>query len=249
MMRTTLQTVFCLCLSPLLVAQQTQPIAPQSKDDSPQSSAAADASTPNAVTVPASVNIPQNTEIKLMALEDVSSEAAKKGSFVQFAVANDMVVNGVTVLRAGAPVGGTVTKVKRGVPGHHDGRLSIRIREIRIGSAAKLPLTSSDPKTRQASGRRVKDTLEGYGMCALGLPLCMILIAAFREGSPSGKQAFLPQCHAVEYWVRTTTTVSASDLSSSPVRSAVPSAKGCLPIFDALAKTQASSYLEGVEFE
>jgi hypothetical protein len=108
MIRSLLQSAFCLCLSPLLVAQQTGQTAPTLAPAIPSQS-------PSATPTPAVVTIPEGTKIEIVPLENVSSEFAVAGSPVRFAVARNIVVNGVTVLHAGAPVTGTVTSVKRGV--------------------------------------------------------------------------------------------------------------------------------------
>jgi hypothetical protein len=251
MTRYSLQAALCVTLCPLLVAQQ---VRTEIQRQATQPPAQATAVTTSAQ--PESITIPKDTRIELIALEEVRSEAAKKRSTVSFAVAKDVVVNGVTVLRAGAPVNGVVSKAKRGVPDRHDGRLDIRVKEIGIGSGAKVRLTNSDSKTRQAWDEQVKGTLELYGLCALGLPLCLVLIAALRDGGPRGPreppigyQAVMPQCHAVDYWVKSATEVKATDLPQSNVVSEVPDAEGCSSRIDVHAKAQASSYLEGVKFK
>lgn len=249
MIRKPLQVAFCLILAPLLIAQQTGPIAPQSNEGPTQSPVGAGASASNSAKAPARVTIPQDTKIELIVLENVSTETAIKGSSVRFAVGKDVAVNGVTVVRAGAPVNGIVSKATRGVPGRQSGRLDICVNEIGIGRGARLRLTSSDPKTRRATGWRVKDTLEGYGMCALGLPLCLILIAVLRSGTPIGQQVVLPQCHAVDYWVKSATKVKRTDLPQSTAKSTVPNLEGCSSLIDSHAKAQASSSLHNVRFE
>jgi hypothetical protein len=107
MIRNLLNIAICLCPTPLLAAQPG---------------------------VPAGIVLPERTKIELIPLGDVATEAASSGTRVRFAVAGDVVVNGVIAIPAGTPITGIVTDSKRG--SHKmtdDGRLTIRARDLGPG--------------------------------------------------------------------------------------------------------------------
>jgi hypothetical protein len=103
--------------------------------------------------------------------------------------------------------------------------------------------------SRTAAGVSLAEYPQAGAQIRYPLPLCLILIAAFRGEAPTGQQAVLPQCYAVDYWVKSATKVKVTDLPQSNVKSAVPNLEGCSSLIDAHAKAQASSYLQGVRFE
>lgn len=192
MTRKLLQSALCLFLSPLLLAQQN-----------------------------ASPRVPEDTKIELLALDSLSSNSAIAGTAVRFAVAKDVVVNGVIVFRAGAPVTGTVTKVVRSVAGKRDGFLGIRVREISLQGGLSLRLIWSDPQLRQTRKERFNgaavNTLESLGGVAL-LPLELpmaIAMSAGGDGKPSGKDAILPRCWQVDYWVAAPSTLDLAVLAKA----------------------------------
>ncbi|WP_348262722.1 hypothetical protein P8935_23395 [Telmatobacter sp. DSM 110680] len=185
-LRKTLQSALCLCLTPLMVAQQAA---------EPQS--ARYRSLPTA-TIPDEVVIPKGTRIELVSLEHVSSDTAKEKSLVRFALAKDLVVNGVKVLDVGTPVEGKVSRVRRGVPYRQWGELTITIRRIQIGNHAHMRLRSSDPENPESM-------VDEWAQCALVFPLCITAIIAFSTLSrtkPTGdnERAVLPPCVGWTFW-------------------------------------------------
>jgi hypothetical protein len=186
--RKTLLSALCLCLALLLVAQQ--PVEPQS---------ARYTSLPTAM-FPDEVIIPKGTRIELVSLENVSSATAKENSLVRFALAKDLVVNEVTVLDAGTPVEGRVSRVRRGVPYSQWGALGITIKEIQIGNHSHVRLRSSDPEQSESM-------VDELAQCALIFPLCIAAIIAFSSGGtrkPTGddEQAVLTPCVGWTFWTR-----------------------------------------------
>jgi hypothetical protein len=186
--RKTLRSALCLCLTPLLVAQQ--PYEPLS---------AGYASKPTAM-FPGEVTIPKGTRIELVSLENVSSATAREDSKVRFALAKNLVIDEVTVLDAGTPVEGRVSRVRREVPYRQWGELTITIRDVRIGNHAHMRLRSSDPENPESM-------VDGLAMCALVFPLCIALAIGFRNGGgghrkPAGdnEQAVLPPCVGWTFW-------------------------------------------------
>jgi hypothetical protein len=162
------------------------------------------------------VTIPRDTKIVLVSLQNVSSETAIAGSSVRFAVANDVVVNGVTVLHAGAPVSGMITEAKRGFAHHRWASLTIRVKGIQIGRNAKLCLTRSDPGSRLKAGKFFRE----YGACIFVLLGCVALAILSAEGcgedgcakakDSNGEQALLPSCVSEDFWVKSSVAFSST---------------------------------------
>jgi hypothetical protein len=201
MIRTSLHSALCLCLSPLLVAQAVEPQSARYN------------SLPTMV--PDEVIIPKGTRIELVSLEYVSSATAKENSLVRFALAKDLVVNEVTVLDAGTPVEGTVSHVRPGVPYRQWGKLDITIKKIQLGNHSNLRLTSSDPEPGESM-------IDGLAMCALVFPLCIALAIGFRNGGgdrrrPAGddEQAVLPPCVGWTYWTGSSFRITEKHISES----------------------------------
>ena len=176
MIRNTFQPAVCLLLATLLVAQQT-PALSQNE-----------------------VIIPKGTRIELVSQDNISSATAVQNSVVRFALAKDLVVNEVTVLTAGTPVEGRVSRVRRGVPYRKWGELTISIKRIQIGNHSYARLRSSDPESTESM-------IDDFGMCALVLPLCIALAIGFKEASgktpkpgSDGAQAVLAPCVGWTFW-------------------------------------------------
>lgn len=164
---------------------------------------------------PATITIPKDALIKLVAVESVSSATAHKGDSVRFAVAKDVVIDGITAVSAGTPVVGRVLKVKRGIPNHRSGFLEVQIRELKIGPDANVVLASSDPQYRltgsHAFREHLNDALGNVGgavFCAGLLPLCIALglSEGGGNGKPNGQNAVLPVCYPINMWVVTAST-------------------------------------------
>lgn len=203
MIRKTMQAAICLCLSPLLAAQEanipTLQEEPRAATPHPKGGEPA-----------ARIKIPRDTKISLIALENVSSETATAGSIVHFAVAENVIIGGKPVLRAGTPVIGVVTESIRGIAGQRNGLLRIRVNEMRIGEDLSLRLTGSDPQDRF----RPRDIalapigISLFAVCwIIAQPFNLAAIAASDHShrgpapKPAGDQAVLPMCFEADYWV------------------------------------------------
>ena len=174
---------------------------------------------------PVAVTVPKGIRIELTALERVTSETAVAGPSVQFAVAKDLVVDGVTVLHAGAPVTGTVVKAKRGIANRQWAELEIQVREVKIGKDAVLRLSSnySGPRPRQTKREHLRDA----GTCVALLPLCIASAFGATEDGPekpnakSGEQDVLQSCAAQYFWTASPTTVLTANLAHEDVAAPV----------------------------
>jgi hypothetical protein len=204
MIRRFLQSALCICLSPLLVAQR------------------------NSVT--GTVMVPKNTKIELMALETVSSETARKGSLIRFAVVNNVIFDGITVIADGSPVTGIVTKVNRGVAFHRWAELRIHVKEVRIGSGLRLPLSPWQDVGREGTGGDL-------AWCIVFFVPCIALRNLGNngwgeDGAPkpdagSGRQAILRPCVIFDFWTKASLRVDQSELPEATASLPAPPGAAC----------------------
>jgi hypothetical protein len=187
MLRKLFQSVLCIVLTSLLAAQQGT----------------------------TSITVPKDTKIELMTLETISTQSEAKGSVVRFAVARDIAIDGVTVIPAGMPVTGVVTKANRGIAYKQWPTLRIHVKGARINQSLSLPLS---PWSLEAAPGSWKDRAQ----CVVFFVVCLALRSLGNngwgeDGAPkpdhsSGQQAVLPRCVAIDFWTVSATTVSQSDL-------------------------------------
>ena len=123
MIRELLQSAFCVCLSPLLVAQEVA-----------SSGSAAGQTTSNSVT------IPRETEIGFVTLEPVSSATATKHQPVRLAVEKDVAIKGVIAIPKGTLAVGEVSRLTRGVPGKRDGSIRVIPAALVLAGGTQLKL-------------------------------------------------------------------------------------------------------------
>jgi hypothetical protein len=203
MIRRVLSSSLCIILAaPLLVAQQT-------------------ATTSDPANVSATnVIFPKGTKVQLVLLESISTETAVHGSPVRFAVAKDVVVNGATVIHAGAPASGVVKKAIRGVAYQQWPELKVSLKEIKVANQVSLPLTRRDPNNRRGTLATLGTLVEWGVFCAVLLPYCIAVTRGMNAalGGPDdaptgpnprdeltaemGRQINVPRCTTFELWVK-----------------------------------------------
>ena len=180
MIRKLLQSALCISLCPLLAAQQVAGGAPQS--EAPQRLA------DNAAAVPeptAYAAIPEDTKIELTVMDSVSMETAKAGSYVLLAVARNVVVNKVTVLRAGTCLTGTITGEKRGSHTmNRNGNLTIRAWELQSGRKIRLRVKGMRAENAYAMNGRSSETKRCIWLLT-GVGLFVLLLIAISADSKS----------------------------------------------------------------
>lgn len=194
MIRKMLQTALCITLCPLLAAGQvvavTQPA--NSQCAAPK------------VTVTGSAQPPYQSNahemfVELAAPDSISFEEQRVGSSFQFVVDKDVVEEGVTLLHAGAPVTGTITRVRLASERRHrGGQLDILLNDqvagkkvmVRLMGASPLePILVEDPTYNPGYGPW---NSPGYGppsigsifhvaLVTVGIILLIALIAAARS--------------------------------------------------------------------
>ena len=78
--------------------------------------------------------------IKLRLLNKLDSHTAKEGDGIPFDVVNDVVVNGVTVLRRGSTATGVVIQAKASKTMGRAGKLSFAVNDIKLRNGSKTPV-------------------------------------------------------------------------------------------------------------
>jgi hypothetical protein len=143
-MRTTkMSAVLCLALSPLLMAQQTA---------APSSSAA----------VPARVDLDLTREgqVRFLSPGLASLARIRRGRTVQFELSADATFGNDTLIHAGVPVTGVVTRVKHASRfQQRDGQISIKVTEMLSGKSADIVVrcvNPADPFDKPYSAERVQ---------------------------------------------------------------------------------------------
>jgi hypothetical protein len=141
-LQSTLASGVCLILCPLLVAQETATIAaPQVQSISQQTLPAQtplSGPNPQAALPPGSAVVAKGVQVKFVLLDSVSSATATRGQPVRFAVAEDVWVDGIAAIPRGTPANGVVARVRKGVPGEHDGFLELEPREILLANGSRI---------------------------------------------------------------------------------------------------------------
>ena len=90
-----------------------------------------------------SVTIPDGTEIKIVNTEEISGQRVVEGDALTFKVAEDVTINGATVIAKDSLVKGTVSSAKKKGFMGRSGELSIRIESTQTVDNQKLKLRAS----------------------------------------------------------------------------------------------------------
>ena len=132
---------------------------------------------------PPLVNLPANSPISLVMLEELYSQRNKEGDEIVFALAEDVVVLGRTYLVAGTPVLGRVVGSKAAKSWGRKGSLDIKI-------FALVPLYSNPiPLSGEASGTGGSNTVAAIGTTVL---LGISVVGLLAGGAWGGKGAVIP---------------------------------------------------------
>jgi hypothetical protein len=172
------ESVLCIALSPLLVAQQASE-APAGLEG-----ALVPAPGPKAF-------LPKHTEIRLILMETISSATASKGQSVRMAVGQDVSINGVVVIRKGTPAIGVIDFVRRAVPGKKNGEVSIKPMSISLPNSRPITLRPYNGSEQDALGEALFPIL----------PFCyvvMLVAIPFHRKHETGEEFVLGTCS--EQW-------------------------------------------------
>jgi len=167
-MRFMLQATLCIILCPLLIAL---PVAAETPQHSAQVATSAEKA--KTLPLPASLVSIKGRKIQLVAQEPISMEMAQIGAPFQFVVDKDVVVDGVTLIRAGTPVAGVIAKVNRGsYERNRDGYLDLRLSEPAGGPPIRVRLSGIPPE-------QVQGTASGHAWNGSGLQIVDIVLLIF----------------------------------------------------------------------
>jgi hypothetical protein len=187
--------------------------------------------------------IPAGARIDLMAAERVSSLWANVGDPVHFVVTDPVLIDGFVLIPAGTQLLGTITKVTRAKLHHRDGRLDIRIEDLRIGKELRLsfvdhppapPLTPEEvAANRKARHHLILGVVVWSPLIAALLPVeipyvTLMAIAMWNEGGPpSGVNSFLPRCAKETIYVKAPVRIEMAALIDAEKNAAAPSQIPC----------------------
>jgi uncharacterized cupredoxin-like copper-binding protein len=113
----------------------------------------------------AAATIPYGTKITVVAGTQINSATAKTGDRFQANLASDLVVNGKTLAKTGAPVKGKVTFAKSSGRLHDPGQLSIRLTAVEI-EGKMVPISTSAFRAKGKSHTKSNVTKIGGGTAA-----------------------------------------------------------------------------------
>jgi hypothetical protein len=209
MVRFLLQSVLCVTLCPLLVAQQATTGSQQQPVPQPHHPAAA--TTP---AQPQTIRIPKDTEIELVALEPVSSATATKGQLVRLAVAKDLMVNGLAVIPRGALATGSVTGLHKAAPGKKDGSIRVSRITLTLGDGRRVKL-----KDCPSAGEDCGDIAPRWELWTIFLPFTVLARSQDATENrhettrkPQGKGETIDACYPLYGFVRSLIVLRAIDL-------------------------------------
>src|SRR5258706_7794489 len=88
----------------------------------------------------ASITVPKGTDVVLAFDQELSSKHAKVGEQVKFHVVDSVIVGGKTVIKAGTPASGVITKVEKRKHFGVNARMMIDLQTVRSTNGAMIPL-------------------------------------------------------------------------------------------------------------
>jgi len=113
----------------------------------------------------AAETIPAGTRITIRTQSQISSGSAQSGQSFNGTLARDLVVNGRTLARAGAPVKGKVTHAKSSGRLHDPGELTLRLSAVEM-NGRMVPVTTSAFHAKGKSHTKSNVTKIGGGAAA-----------------------------------------------------------------------------------
>ncbi len=150
--------------------------------------------------------LPEGMAIPLETRQELSSKSARVGDAVELAVARPVTIGGVTLIPAGSPAAGTVSRVRdNGLLGR-SGKLDIKVSAIKVGGI-DVPVRGQ----RNAQGK--SGTLGAVGAGIVFLPLAVIV---------RGKDVKLPVGTPFEVYVDREVSIGPPALPVAPAPPPAP---------------------------
>ena len=109
------------------------------------------------------ITIPVSTIITMKTLEELNSKTAQEGDTVRFAVADDVIVDGIVVIPRGMEATGTITKARKSGRFGKDGKIEITFHSVRAADSTPVDLIVGE-KTKE----EYKRTAGAVGASAAG---------------------------------------------------------------------------------
>ncbi|MGA9996947.1 MAG: hypothetical protein WBP93_16130 [Pyrinomonadaceae bacterium] len=152
------------------------------------------------------LKIPNGTPVDIESAFTVSSQEVKAGDFLSFRVVNPVLINGVTVIAAGATATARVDKSSRGAHFGRAGRLVWTLQDVTAVDGTRIPLQSAGRAVGDSKGAKVATQMIVMG--ALLWPIAPIVLF---HGFKRGENAFIPAGKRFEVFVHGDTTVKAKN--------------------------------------
>jgi hypothetical protein len=176
MIQEMLQMVLCIILCPLLATGQVTAEARQ-----PGMELAVPAVVVTAAAQPAYKTTSRGMIVELAAPDSVSFEEQRAGSPFRFAVDKDVTADGVTLIHAGAPVTGTIIRVRQASERRRrGGQIDIQLSELASGSTVRVRLIGPVPEESLALGDpwgAAADGMQKAALIGLGIAMFVALMA------------------------------------------------------------------------
>lgn len=151
----------------------------------------------------AAETIPYGTRITVLTSSQINSATAKSGDRFQANLASDLVVNGKTLAKTGAPAKGRVTFAKSSGRLHNPGQLSLRLTAVEI-DGKMVPVSTSAFRAKGKSHTKSNAIKIGGGTAAgavlggvVGGPKGMLIGAAAGGAAGTGLAAATGKQEAV----------------------------------------------------
>lgn len=117
-------------------------------------------------TFAAAQSVPAGTHITVRTDSQISSASAHVGQKFHANLVKDLVVNGKTIAKAGAPANGKVTFAKSSGRLHDPGQVTIRLTSIQLSNGKTLVLSTSGFRAKGKSHTKSNVTKIGGGAAA-----------------------------------------------------------------------------------
>ncbi len=118
---------------------------------------------------PMTVLVPGGTDIPVHVLGEVSSGKMKEGDTFQVQAAQDVVVNGMVVVRSGAEGQGTIGEVDQAGGNGHSGALTLNFDWIHSVDGGKIRLSQGAQKQAEGDRKGASSTATIIGYATLGI--------------------------------------------------------------------------------
>jgi len=145
------------------------------------------------------MKLPDGTPLELELRSNVSSKEAQEGDIINFAVVNDVVVNGVTVIQKGAPAKARIAVAKKSGRWGRSGKLGWAMQDVLAADGTRIALRMEKKLAGDSKG----------GTVATGVIVTSLVFwpAAPLWGFKKGKEVSMPAGKRFEAFVHGDTTV------------------------------------------